>query len=208
VATKEETAMEVELDQLIEKIKREGLDEAQQASQAVMGKAMEEARTIVENARREAETIVDTARLRAAKLEENGVLALRQAARDIVLLLQARIEALFDRVFRKRVASALTPETLKELISTVVAAWAGGARVEVGLSETDKEQLQGLLFAGLREELKDSITLVVNRKVARGFRLGIQGEDVHYDFTDETIAAVLKSYVGADLRRLLDETNG
>lgn len=200
--------MEVKLDSLIEKIKKEGIEEAQQTSEEVIAKARQEAQVIVENAKREAARIVEEARRQAARNEENGRLALQQAARDIELLLKERIDALFTRVFQKKVSSVLGPEFLKDLILKIVAEWGRGAAIEVVLSEADKEQLQSLLFTGLSEELRESVSLTVSNKVAKGFRLGLKGEDAYFDFTDETIAEVLKSFLSPSLKQLLDGKNG
>ncbi|MEW6754315.1 MAG: hypothetical protein AB1505_25525 [Candidatus Latescibacterota bacterium] len=200
--------MEVKLDNLIEKIRKEGIEEAQQTSEQVVARAKQEAQAILAEARREAERIVEEARRQAAQAEANGRLALQQAARDAELLLKQRIDALFCRVFGKKVAGVMGPEFLKDLILRLTQEWGRGGELEVAVGPGDREKLEQLLFAGLREEMKATISLTVSNRVASGFRIGMRGEDAYYDFTDETIALVLKSFLSPTLKQYLDGKNG
>jgi len=100
--------MDVKLDSLIEKLRKEGVEEAQQASEEMMEKARQDSASIVDEARKEAEKILEDARREAAQLRETGGLALKQAARDAELILKSRITELFDRVFTRKVC--IVPE--------------------------------------------------------------------------------------------------
>ena len=200
--------MEAKLDTLIEKIKHEGVEEAQRMSDDIVNGAKQEAETLVERAGKEAEGIVEEARAQAAKLQENAELTLRQAARDMELLVKERITSLFDRAFKQEVADVLEPEFLRDLILKVVEQWSPDGSAEIAIDEADCERLEALLFSGLRKGLRKSVTLKVSDRVSRGFRIELEGEDIYYDFTDEAVSDVLRTFLTPRIRAILDRENG
>lgn len=201
--------MEVKLESLIEKIKQEGIEEARQTSQEILAKAQAEAAATVEQAQNEAARIVAEGKAAAARFQQNAERALQQAARDTLLSLKERIHELFDRVFKREVGQALSPEFLSQLIQNLVTQWARDGAAEVEVSAEDKEKLEALLFEGLRQQLRDGVVLLVGDTIGKGFRIGMRGEEVYYDFSDETIAEVLKSFLNPMLQALLNgQSNG
>lgn len=200
--------MEVKLDTLIEKIRKEGIEEAQQTSDEVIGRARQEAQQILDRAQREAEQRIEEAKRQAARIEENGKLALQQAARDVELLLKQQVDALFTRVFCQQVGAALDPEFVKQLILKLAQDWGKGQSLEVAVSAADRERLQALLLAGVAQELRQGINLTVSTRIGKGFHVGMKGEDAYFDFTAETVGEVLKAFLSPSLKQLLDGQNG
>lgn len=200
--------MEEKLESLIEKIEQEAVTDAENKAGEILRRAQEEAASTVSAAQGEAEQIVEEARRQTARFQENAELALKQTARDMELLLKERITALFDRVFKRQAAGALAPEFLKELIVRITAEWAGGSGLEITLNEADEQNLQTVLFDGLRAELKEDLTIKVDNAVATGFRIGLRDEDVYYDFTDDAIADALRLLSGPGVREILDREDG
>ncbi|RKY77890.1 hypothetical protein DRQ00_06210, partial [candidate division KSB1 bacterium] len=86
--------------------------------------------------------------------------------------------------------------------------WARDSQKEILVSKEDKEKIQELLFSSLKEELKNSIIIKVSDRISKGFRIGIKGEDVYYDFTDESITECLKEFVSPSLKEILNKKNG
>ncbi|MBN1781422.1 hypothetical protein JW948_09875 [bacterium] len=200
--------MEVKIDKLIEKLKKEGVEGAQQMSDDILAKARKEAADIVARARQEARDLVDQAGKEAASFEENSKRAIEQAARDGELLLKGRVETLFETVFKQEVSETMTPEFLKTLIVKLVENWGKNNEKEVEVSKADLKMLEDLLFKGVREELKKGITLKAGKDLMHGFRIGIKGENVYYDFTDESIAEILKRSLNARIKELLEAKHG
>ena len=95
--------MEAKLENLIEKIKLEGVQEAKKQSDDIIAKAKEEASSIVITARNEAEQIVENAKIESEKFRKNAESAIQQGARDVVLVLKEKIRDLFDRVFKMQI---------------------------------------------------------------------------------------------------------
>jgi len=200
--------MDVKLENLIERIKKEGIEGAQQMSDEIVEKAKGEADSIIDHAKKEAEKIVEEGRQQATQFQENAELALRQAARDCELLLRGKFTELFERVFKKEVSKSMTPDFLKDLILKIVDKWSDDVNAEIILSKKDRKQLEDLLFSSLKDELKDSITIKVSSDISRGFRFGLKGEDLYYDFSDESIAEMLRTFLNPRLKQILDKEDG
>jgi len=196
--------MDVKLDSLIEKIRKEGIEQAQQTADGIIKEAKSKAAAIVDNAKKEAEKIVADGKQQVDQYKKSAEVDLQQAARNIELLLKEKINRLFDNVFKRQVAATMTPDFLAELVKTIVTNWAKDGKAEVVISDKDKEQLEKVLFAGLKDDLKNKISIRVSSDISSGFRIGMEGEQVYYDFSDESIAETLKSLINPKLKAILD----
>jgi V/A-type H+-transporting ATPase subunit E len=199
--------MEVKLDSLIEKIKSEGVEGAQKESNEIIEKAKKDAADIVAKAKKEAEEMAAKAEAKAKDFQVNAELAIQQAARDGELLFKGKITALFDAVFKRQVKSALTPDFMKEMILKIIADWKE-PKVEVTVSEGDQAKLEKILFDEIKEDVKKGIMIKPSSNVEAGFQIGLQNENVYYDFTDDSIAAILKSFLNPRLNEILGKKNG
>lgn len=197
--------MDIKLDGLIEKIKQEGIAEAQNSAAEIIGKAEANAQEILNAARQTASQIVAEGQQNADKLRANAEAAIRQAARDTILVTKENLRKLFDRVFKKEIAKTLSPEFMKEIILTMVKSSASDTRLEFVVSEADVEKLKALVLAATRDSLKEPVTFRVDRGVASGFRVSRNGEEVYYDFTDQSIAEVLQEFLNPAIRTLLEQ---
>ncbi len=200
--------MDVKLDSLIEKIRKEGIEEAQQKADEIISDAKKQAATVLDEAKKESAKVVEDGQTQADQFQQNAIADLRQAVRNAELLLKEKINGLFDNVFKKEVAAALTPNFLNELIANILTSWAKDGETEIVLNEKDKGELEALLFKGLNKELQDSVTIKVSSDVSDGFRIGLKGEQVYYDFSDAAIAEVLKSLINPRLKEILEKQNG
>ncbi len=199
--------MEVKLDSLIEKLRAEGVEGAQNESNEIIEKAKADAADIVAKAKKEAKDIEDKAESKAKQFQANAELAIQQAARDGELLFKSKITNLFDAVFKRETKATLSPEFMKEMILKIVDEWKN-AQADVTVNENDQAQLEQILFAGLAEDVKKGITIKPSSAVSGGFQIGVKNENVYYDFTDDSIAAILKSFLNPKLNEILGAKNG
>lgn len=201
--------MDVKLDSLIAKIKKDGIEEARKASTEIIKKAKEDAAAIIKEAQSQAQNIKIKAESSVSKLESNAKASLKQAARDLSLALKGELTVLFERTLKNDVGQTLSPDFMKELITKIVDKWAGEDRTvkEVLVSHGDKEKLESLLLKSLRKEAKATIEIKINKTIDKGFRIGMEGEDFYYDFTDQSILEVLKQFLNPALRTILETSN-
>jgi V/A-type H+-transporting ATPase subunit E len=203
-----EDSMEVKLDHIIEKIKADGVEQANQEAAEIKQNAKKEADKIIENARKEAEKVVSDAEKEVADFEEKSKRALQLAVRDTQLLVKEKLTDLFDRAFKQKVSDSLDPEFLHKMILKIVENWDEKKSAEIELSEADKKQIEPLLAKSLQDELKDSVTLQVSDRVSKGFRIRREDEDLYYDLTDENIAEILYLFINPKLKAILENDNG
>ncbi|MFH1790423.1 MAG: hypothetical protein ABH885_00350 [Candidatus Omnitrophota bacterium] len=198
--------MNMDLSGIIEKIKKEGVAEAEQEAQGIIGQARQKAGVIVKDAEGKKNEIIKEAKGQADVFRESSERAIRQAARDVVLALRERVTDFFDRIVKNKVSEALTPDVLQEAIIKMVRNFARdkSCDVEVLLNEADRQKIEKALFDELKKEAKARLELRGYKGIEKGFRIGVKGEDSYFDFTDEGIAEALKAHLNPKLVEILD----
>jgi len=198
--------MEMNLESLIEKIKTDGIDEADKESQEILKKAKEKAATIIKEAKNKAQEIIDKETKEAQKLRKNTEAALKQASRDIMLKIKEDIKASCDNMAKLSCNSTLNPDLVKDLIVKMVESWSKdkNQKLEVILGEEDKEKIEQMVLGGIDKHLKDGLDIVVGKNIQKGFRIGVKGSDTYYDLTDEGILEVLKGFLNPAIAKILN----
>ena len=197
--------MDAKLDNLIEKLKKEGVEGGNEAAEKIVAAAKKKADSIISDARQEAEQIVQAAEKEKGQLEERAELGIQQAVRDSLLKLREEIDNLIERVFKANVGEELTPEYMADLIKRIIDKWAEKPDMDIMINESDKEKLEKQLSKLLKKEASDGITLTPDSSVAQGFRISEKGNDFYYDFTEESIAQLLKSSLNERIAKILDK---
>ena len=197
--------MEMELKSIIEKIKQEGVTEAEKQAGDIVSAAEEKAKQITQGAKDEKERILKKAREEAIKTRNNAEESIRQASRDVLLGLREQIVALFDKVMKKEIAGELSGDAMKKMIQVLVENFnkEGKPDIEVLLSKEDRDSLEKSLLDALVKEMKKGVTLKASSAVEHGFRIGVKGENSYYDFTDEAIEEAFKANLNKNLIEIL-----
>lgn len=198
--------MEMELNTIIEKIKQEGVGEAEKQAKAVLDEARAQAKKMLEEATGKADDTRKQAEKDSMKFKANGEEAVRQAARDAILGLRESITVLFDRLVKREVSSQLSPDIIKDMLVKMVDNLKKDSdlEMEVLLSEKDRKAIEGSLSAALSADMKKGLTLKVSPNIESGFRIGEKGQNAYYDFTDEALAEAFKTYLNPKLAQILD----
>lgn len=197
--------MDVKLDSLIEKIRKEGIEEAQHSADEIVKEAKQKAASLIENAKKEAEKIVADGKNQLDQYKTTAEIDLKQSARNFELLLKEKINSLFDNVFKRQVAAEMNPNFLKEMILKIVEYWTKDSKAEILLNEKDKDQLEKVLFSGVKDDVKKALNIRVSSDISNGFRIGLKGDQVYYDFSDESITEVLKTLISPKLKEILEK---
>lgn len=197
--------MDVKLDKLIDKIKSEGIQQAEQESGQILQNAKSEADKIIADAKKEADKIISQAQEEAEKLQISGKSALKQAERDAVLVTKEKLTKVLDAVFKKQVSDELKPELLVELIKKMVENSADDSKMKALVGQQDVNALEKLLATKTNKALADTVEIKVDRGVSKGFRIGKKGEDVYYDFTDESISEFLREFLNPSIKNMLSD---
>lgn len=199
---------EINLEELISRIKQDGVDSARQEAQRIIDAAQEQARQIQEQAREQAGQALEQARKETEQLRSNTQAELQKAYRDTVLKLKEEILEIFNRAFKQKVSQAFSVETVREMIVKIVQNWKPQAAqgVKLLLGEEDIRKLQAIIPAALKEAAVQT-EIKVDRAITRGFRIGFKDEEVFYDFGDEAVAQALGEFLTPALKAVLDKAH-
>ena len=198
--------MEIELNSLIEKIKKEGIIEAKSKSEEIVKQAEEEKKNIIKEAEDKAGIIIKKAESEAERLKDNSQKAVIQAVRDAALSLKEKIKNVFEDILKKEIEQTLSDEFIAQLILKLAKSWSEDkkADLEILISQKDKKRLEELVLSKFKTQLSSGITFKVSPNINKGIYIGIKGKDVYYDFTDEAILEILKEYLRPFIVKIIE----
>ena len=186
-----------DLQTLLEKINREGVEKAEAKKREIVDAAQKDASAIVQAAHDEAKRIVAVAQRESAAYADRATESLRQAARDVVIGVKKSIEGILDRLLAKSVNAALADEKVAtELVASAIRELAGPGEVACGA------KLAEALRARLAEQ--KAFTVVTDDSLGGGFAVKNEGGRVEHAFTEEAIASELARHLRPDLAALFD----
>lgn len=185
-----------DLQSLLEKINRDGVEKAEAAAAKILDDAKAKADAMIADARAEAAKAKADAEKAALDYQTRAAETVAQAARDTVLKIEASVTSLLEKVLVKDVEKALADEaTVKSLVTEAIKGITGSAEVAV------PAKLAPALKAQLAAE--NAITVVTDDTFGTGFSVKIDGGRVESAFTADVIAAELAKRLRADLAKLL-----
>jgi V/A-type H+/Na+-transporting ATPase subunit E len=200
--------MEVKLENLIKKIKEEGVGAADKKAAEILEKTRKEAEKILEKAEKDAEKIREEAKQDAEKMKSNAEASIQQAARDTMLSLKKEIRKMFDRLLLQKIDENLDEKMLRDLIVKLTETWAKGKEVSVLAGKVDADELTSLVMKELKTEAKKGVEIKLDKKMSHGFRFGLKDDDLTYDFTDDALLESLRFFLSPKLAELLDKKTG
>ncbi|MDR4503407.1 MAG: hypothetical protein MRK01_01270 [Candidatus Scalindua sp.] len=196
------------LHDIIQKIKSEGIQEAEKESEDIIKEAKITASNILNEAWHKATEISEKAEEETKRKERMSKTALEQAARDIILSIRRSLAVVFDSLMKREFQSVMTGKTLEAVLIKIIEGWnrdkSGDLNLEFFLRESDRDMLLEGFLSRLQDEIKSGIELKVHPNIERGFRVGVKGSHVTYDFTDEGIADVLSEYLNPRFYAFID----
>ncbi|MCF7872693.1 MAG: hypothetical protein K9L80_00595 [Candidatus Omnitrophica bacterium] len=202
--------MDVKLESLIEKIKKEGVDQAQQQSEQIIKDAHTKGKEIVKKAKDQAQKIKEEAGKDAQKLQENAKSSIRQAARNVILSVKEKLISIFDSILKRELKESLSPEAVAKMLESIIDKWSKekDKEFEVLVNKKDKKELEELILAKFAQEAKNRIEIKSSSQIENGFQIGVKGEDTHYDFSDEGITESLSIFLNPAIADLISDKDG
>ena len=205
--------MEEQLQSLLDRIRHEGVEQAEAEAASIVGEAQERARRVVAGAEAEADGLRRRAEADAEASRERGEKALEQAGRDFLLALQKSIEAILGETLRDTVATALTPDVVADMLVRLAEAYAAHdmneSRVDVLLAAEDREAIAALVMQKYRDLVNQGLTLRADERLDKGFKVSFVDANLYHDFSlpalAEALAPVLKHPLGEIVQRAARE---
>ena len=190
--------MAEELQQLLEKIQRDGVDKANAEAAAIVAKAKAEADALVKKAQEDAAAAEAKGKADAEAYAARARETISQAARDTVLKVKDDVTKLLTKLLTQNVTAALATEAVP-LAAAAVRELVTGDNAEVAASA----KLVDALRAQLAQQAQSGVKVVADEMTGAGFTVKLDNGRVEHDFTDAAIANALAQRLRADLAELL-----
>ena len=185
-----------DLQSLLEKINRDGVEKAEAEAKKIVAAAQAKADEIVKNAQAAAAKAKAEAQTESEAYAARAAETVRQSARDIILGVKDAVTALLEQLLTKDVDRALADEkTATALVAEAINGLTGPGEITCGakLAAALKAQVAAL----------KSFTLVTDETIGSGFTIKTDGRRVEHAFTVETIATELAKRLRPDLAKLM-----
>ena len=200
--------MEIQLQELIDQIKKDGIEAAENEAASILAVAKVEAQKIVEEANSEADKIMANAKLENERLVKSGEDAIRQAGRNLLISFRESISKELNVILSEKVSNVYSSEAFSNLIINVIENLSSdkdSQNIEVILNAETLRALEEAILAGLKEKMLNGVTLRANDNFDGGFRIAKKDGDSYYDYSTEAVVEMLSNYLSPKVTKLLKE---
>ena len=199
--------MQNKLQELTDKLYKEGLSKGKQEGEEILAKAKVQADEIVAKAHAEAAAILAAANKEAEDLKTKVQGDLKMAASQSVAATKQDIETLVvAKMTETEVKKALTSaEFVKEVILAVAKGFntEEPTDLELVLPESLKAELEPFVKNEMTKVLNAGVQATFTKKVAGGFTIGPKDGGYFISFTDETFNALISEYLRPATKKIL-----
>ena len=202
--------MDTQVEELIDRIKRDGVAAAENSASKTISEAQKEAEKIISNAKAEADKIIRQAKDETERLQKSGEDAIRQAGRNLLIAFRDSIQKELTTLVNDEVSSVYSKDMLVKLVPEVIKEWVKNTSAEdvsVLLNEKDLKQVEDGLKAALKAEISKGLTVGVDNSVAAGFRIGVKDGAAFYDYSADSVAELFSSYLNPRIAKLMKEAS-
>lgn len=201
--------MDFQLQELIDKIKKDGVSSAEAAAAQITADAERKAASIVEEAQKKSDDMIKNARAEIARLEKASEDAVTQACRNMLITFRDSLIAELDSLIQSEAAKAYSSDLMKTLIPETVKAWsknADASELSVILSEKDLKSLENELKAALKAEIAKGLEIKPDSALSAGFRIGVNNGAAFYDYSAESVADLFSAYLNPRVAAIMKES--
>lgn len=201
--------MDVQLQELIDKIKKDGVASAESSAAQIIEDAEKKAAQIISDAKSQAEGIVKEAKTESERLEKSSEDAIKQAGRNLLISFRDGITSELTKIIEAETKTAYSKELLEKLIPDTVKIWADKSEVNnlsVLLAEKDLASLEAGLKAALKDEISKGLEIKPDKTLSNGFRIGLKDGSAFYDYSAESVAELFSAYLNPRVAAILKQS--
>lgn len=198
--------MDVQLQELIEKIRKDGVESATASAGTIIDEAEKKAASIIKEAEEKAEGIIRNAKTETARMEKASEDAITQAGRNLIISFRDGINKELSAIVSSETEKAYDKDVLKKLIPEAVKAWSANPDADdltVLLSSKDLKALSAGLKTALKAKISKGLELKADDSMAGGFRIGSRKGNAFYDFSAEEVASLFSAYLNPKTTELM-----
>ena len=198
--------MDVQLQELIDKIKKDGVASAEKESAKIIAASEKKAEAIIADAEAKAAEIIKSAQSETKKMEKASEEAIVQAGRNMLLSFKDALINEFDGLVKDGTEKALSKDVLTKLVPETVKAWAknsDASELSVLLSDKDLKALEKSLKTTLKAEIKKGLEIKPDKTLTAGFRIGVKNGAAFYDYSADALSEMFAAYLNPKVAALL-----
>lgn len=199
--------MQDKLQELTDKLFKEGLSKGKEEGEALLADAKRQAGDIVAAARSQAEEIVSEALKQADDAKKKAESDIRMAAEESLQTVRSSIaDTLVANMSSLKVDEALSSdEFVKGLIKAVAANFSSedSRDLEMVLPESLKEGLEPFVKNELAGMLGKGVDVSFSRKIGGGMQVGPKDGGYYISLTNDTFKDLIASYLRPVTKRIL-----
>jgi len=198
--------MEIHLNELIDQIKKDGVEAAEDEAKAIIESAKAEAEKILSDAKAKAEKIMLDAKSENEKTVKSGEDAITQAGRNLLISFRQSVTKELDVIVGEKVNAVYSSDALSQIIVNAVEGWSKNPDTDnltVILNNTDLARLEESLLSALKSKMLEGVTLKPNDNFDGGFRISVNDGTVYYDYSAKAVTEMLSGYLSPKVTELL-----
>ncbi|MDR2066137.1 MAG: hypothetical protein LBP85_10585 [Prevotellaceae bacterium] len=202
--------MQNKLQELTEKLYREGLSKGQSEAEELLANARIEAKKIMDNARQQADEIINAANKSAIEAKKNADAEIIMVSRQVIAQIKQSVETLIT-------AKAITPaanssmndvEFVQTLIKTAVENFKvdsrNAAELNILLPESKQKEFEQFINDSAIKQLNEGKTeFAFSKNIKSGFRIASKDNGYYISFTEQDFLNLFSEYMRPKMRQLL-----
>lgn len=200
--------MDVQLQELIDKIKKDGVAAAESDAAKIIADAEKKAEAKVAEAEAKAAEILKSAKIETERMEKASEEAIVQAGRNMLLSFKDSLICELDGLLKAETEKAVSKDVLAKLVPETVKAWAknnDASELSVLLSEKDLNELEAALTTELKAEIAKGLEIKPDKTMSAGFKIGVNNGAAYYDYSAESLAEMFAAYLNPKVAGLMKE---
>ena len=200
--------MEIQLQELIDQIKKDGVGVAETEAEKIISSAKEEAEKILRDAKTKANKILQDAKEENERMVKSSEDAIRQAGRNVLISFRESVASELKVILEEGVNSVYSADSLANLIVKFIEGWGKNPDaddVSVILNGEDLKSLEETLLSALKEKLGNGVTLKSGDNFDGGFRIAVNNGKAFYDYSAEAVVDMLANYLSPKVTEILKE---
>lgn len=200
--------MEIQLQELIDQIKKDGVESAEAEAAAVLDSAKREAERLISDAQAQADKILLNAKTENERIVKSSEEAIRQAGRNLLISFRESVARELRAITSENVSAVFSSEAMAGLIVSAVESLAGNpdsGDLSVVLNSKDLEKLEENILGGLKNKMLGGVTLKANDNFDGGFRIAVNNGEAYYDYSADEVVDMLSNYLSPKVTALMKE---
>ena len=198
--------MDAQLQELIDKIKKDGVTAAEAKAAEIIESANKKAESIISAAQEKSSEIIKKSKAETERMEKASEEAITQAGRNMLLSFKDSLIKELDSLILSETAAAESKTVLEKLVPETVKAWAKNAEaseLSVLLNEKDLKELEKSLTSSLKAEISKGLEIKPDKTLSAGFRIGVKNGAAFYDYSADSLAEMFAAYLNPKVAALL-----